>query len=213
METKDRILTAAIELFGTYGLAGASVRDICSMAEANIAAINYYFGSKEALYGVVVKHVYDDVQSFEPMPTLSEAPEDPEGQLAKWIDWYIRRQLDPRNEVLARFIRREIADPTPMLQEIVDQTVTPLYTEMHTLVASILPEGTSEEVIRLHCGQVNGPTIVKMLCKPIAERIPYPAITNSDVSTIVSHAQRCVMAGLRSSGGAVTERWLEGSPQ
>lgn len=208
METKDRILAAAIELFGKYGLAGASVRDICSMAEANIAAINYYFGSKESLYGEVVKHVYDDVQGVESMPTLAEAPDDPEGQLAKWIDWYIRRQLDPRTEGLVRFIRREIADPTPMLQEIVDHSVTPLYMEMFTLVGAVLPEGASHEVIGLHCGQVNGPTIVRMLCRPITERMPEPGVTEIDVAAIVSHTQRCVMAGLKSSGAAVSERWL-----
>ena len=47
--TKDRILQqSATNLLSkrSEGFAGGAVRDICSDAEANIAAVNYYFGGK-----------------------------------------------------------------------------------------------------------------------------------------------------------------------
>ena len=155
-----------------------------------------------------MKRVYQEVEQLGEMPTLADNPEDPEGQLAKWLDWYIRRQLSPKSEILARFIRREIADPTPMLQEIVDQTVTPVYEAMSTLVAAILPPGTPTDLIRVHCGQVNSPTVVKMLCKPISDRMPMVPVSELDVDSLVLHTQQCVMAGLQASGGKVSERWL-----
>jgi AcrR family transcriptional regulator len=44
-----RILLATVECIERYGVTGATVRRITEAAGVNIAAINYYFGSKEAL--------------------------------------------------------------------------------------------------------------------------------------------------------------------
>lgn len=48
--TRERLLDAAERLFAERGLAGTSVRQITDAAKANLAAINYHFGSKEGLY-------------------------------------------------------------------------------------------------------------------------------------------------------------------
>ncbi len=47
---QDRLLDAAEQLFAENGFDGTSVRDIASAAGCNIAAVNYYFGSKDKLY-------------------------------------------------------------------------------------------------------------------------------------------------------------------
>ena len=49
-ETRSRILNSACELFAEKGYRGARVADICERAGANVAAVNYYFGDKAALY-------------------------------------------------------------------------------------------------------------------------------------------------------------------
>lgn len=206
MDTKSRIQQAALELFGEYGLGGASVRDICARAQANIAAVNYYFGGKDALYAAVVKAVFEDTYKIARMPQLDDAPNEPEQQMAKWIDWYIRRQYDPRAALLMTFIRREIADPTPMLQEIIDNSITPMYIEMRRLVVALLPADTSEELINLHCGQINGPPIVRVLLAPIRERMPAHT-TSIDIDLIVAHTQRSVMAGLKAAGAQISGQW------
>src|SRR5271157_2146572 len=48
-QTRERILDAAERLFAEHGLEGVSTRDITALAEANVGAISYYFGSKEGL--------------------------------------------------------------------------------------------------------------------------------------------------------------------
>jgi len=52
-DTKERILDAAEELFACQGFHGTSLRTITSAAEVNLAAVNYHFGSKEALLDAV----------------------------------------------------------------------------------------------------------------------------------------------------------------
>ena len=48
-DTKERILDAAEELFAERGFRGTSLRAVTSAAGVNLAAVNYHFGSKEAL--------------------------------------------------------------------------------------------------------------------------------------------------------------------
>ncbi|MBY4869319.1 DUF1956 domain-containing protein [Burkholderia sp. Bp9017] len=53
-ETRQRIIEAAIELFGEYGFAGASTRDIAAKAGVNAPALQYYFENKEGVYRACV---------------------------------------------------------------------------------------------------------------------------------------------------------------
>ncbi|HEX8986396.1 MAG TPA: TetR/AcrR family transcriptional regulator [Rhodocyclaceae bacterium] len=48
-DTRTRILDAAERLFVEHGLEATTLRMITAEAQANIAAVNYHFGSKEAL--------------------------------------------------------------------------------------------------------------------------------------------------------------------
>ena len=52
--TRDRILDAAEHLFAEHGFAGTSLRSITQEAGVNLAAVNYHFGSKEALLTAVL---------------------------------------------------------------------------------------------------------------------------------------------------------------
>ena len=49
-ETRQRLVEAALDVFGRYGFEGATTRQIAREAKANLAAIVYHFGSKEALH-------------------------------------------------------------------------------------------------------------------------------------------------------------------
>jgi AcrR family transcriptional regulator len=53
-DVKQRILEAALHVFAMKGFDAASVRDITDAAEANVAAVNYYYGSKVDLLRAVV---------------------------------------------------------------------------------------------------------------------------------------------------------------
>ena len=48
-DTKERILDAAEILFAEKGFAATSLRNITTAAGANLAAVNYHFGSKDTL--------------------------------------------------------------------------------------------------------------------------------------------------------------------
>ena len=52
--TRERILDAAEKLFAEQGISDTSLRSVTRAAGVNLAAIHYYFGSKEALLDAVV---------------------------------------------------------------------------------------------------------------------------------------------------------------
>lgn len=53
VDTKERILDAAEYLFAHHGFHTTSLREITGRAGVNVAAVNYHFGSKEALLKTV----------------------------------------------------------------------------------------------------------------------------------------------------------------
>jgi AcrR family transcriptional regulator len=58
---KARLLQAGIKEFSAHGYRGASLRDIANLAETNVAAIKYHFGSKEIFWKEVVSHLYQSL--------------------------------------------------------------------------------------------------------------------------------------------------------
>ena len=54
-ETRERILDVAERLFADSGFVSTSLRDITNEANVNLAAVNYHFGSKEALLVAILE--------------------------------------------------------------------------------------------------------------------------------------------------------------
>ncbi len=61
MTTKEDILQAAEVLFARQGYDGTSLRQITDSAGANIAAVNYHFGSKDSLLAAVLDRVISPI--------------------------------------------------------------------------------------------------------------------------------------------------------
>ncbi len=56
-DARARLLEAALEVFGTCNLEGATTRQLAERAGVNQAAIPYYFGGKEGLYRAAVESI------------------------------------------------------------------------------------------------------------------------------------------------------------
>jgi len=59
IDTKNRILETARELFVKNGYNGTSIRDIASVSETNVAHIKYYFDSKYNLFEMIFEEAFD----------------------------------------------------------------------------------------------------------------------------------------------------------
>lgn len=54
-DARQRLIQAALQVFALKGYEGASTREICRLADVNVAAIHYYFGDKASLYREVFR--------------------------------------------------------------------------------------------------------------------------------------------------------------
>lgn len=55
VDTRERLIQAALRIFADRGIASATLREITEEAGANVAAVNYYFRSKEELTRIVLE--------------------------------------------------------------------------------------------------------------------------------------------------------------
>ncbi|QGN55800.1 TetR/AcrR family transcriptional regulator [Novosphingobium sp. Gsoil 351] len=59
LDTRSKLLKAAVSIFGKYGFAGASVRQIADVAGVNHGSIKYHYSSKRDLWCATVSYLYD----------------------------------------------------------------------------------------------------------------------------------------------------------
>jgi AcrR family transcriptional regulator len=106
-DPKQRLISAALEVFAEQGFSAASTREICRRAEANSAAIHYHFGSKEALYREVIEAPMRQI--MESIPHFSE----PDLPLAEAVRRLLIGVMQPfsddhTHELLHRMLAREL---------------------------------------------------------------------------------------------------------
>jgi len=62
ISTKQKILKRSHKLFADKGYNGVSIREIASVCDVNVAAINYHFQNKETLYAETIRHSVQNTQ-------------------------------------------------------------------------------------------------------------------------------------------------------
>src|SRR6478672_2047721 len=81
--TRDKILSAAGEVFAEQGFEGATIRAITERAGVNVAAVNYHFRDKAELYTRVVLDAGSARAAWRDV--IAEAPDSPEERLRSLI--------------------------------------------------------------------------------------------------------------------------------
>jgi AcrR family transcriptional regulator len=125
-DTRLRLLDAALDIFGRYGFEGATTRQIARDAGANLAAIVYHFGSKEALHNAVAEHVGNHIQESAGKalaaasdPAATASPKIAREMFRRLIENYVEIMLGSADaERWARFIVREQMQPTSAFEVI-----------------------------------------------------------------------------------------------
>lgn len=92
--THDRLLTAAIGVFAAKGYRDATIAEVCEAADANIASVNYHFGSKEVLFRHVLREAF--LRANEIYPIQGDLADDApaEQRLHTFMAALIRRNFD-----------------------------------------------------------------------------------------------------------------------
>ena len=87
-KTWDKIIHVAMDIIASEGFRGITVRKIAAKADVNVAAVNYYFGSKENLIAEAM--AYLTVQLKDTFHILKSHEKDPASLLSDFISSYMR---------------------------------------------------------------------------------------------------------------------------
>ncbi len=148
--TKQRILGAAEDLFARRGFAGASLRQVTSAAQVNLAAVNYHFGSKDGLIEEVFRRRLDELNAnrlaalrrvlARPRPELEEV-------LAAFIKPALELSLDREGgAAFVRVLARAYAEHNERLRKFLSDNYGHVLKEFATAFARLLPHLDKEEL-------------------------------------------------------------------
>lgn len=148
--TKDRILHAAEALFAQQGFATTSLRQVTSLADVNIAAVNYHFGSKDNLINEVFRRRMD-VMSAERLAALRQAVETAPGQLEAILAAFIEPALAMAQDrqgggAFIRVIARTYAENNENLRKFLSDQYGHVLREFAQALADCLP-GLGKEAL------------------------------------------------------------------
>jgi Transcriptional regulator len=140
--TKKRILQAARLVFASRGLASATVREICTQAGANVAAVSYYYGSKEKLYISVLEDYLANVISRYPFDEGVTDKSTPEECLRSYVRGFLRQTLgdgDPVNEKLGSLLTQEYLEPSQYFSALFEKYCRPTHRQLIAILQRMIP--------------------------------------------------------------------------
>lgn len=168
-ETTRRLLAAASEEFARHGFASARIRQIAIAANANLAAVNYYFGGKEGLYRATLRFLARKSPSKAPRNRRGQPPEE---RLHRQVYAILERYIGgERPSPLGRILAHESMHPTVHLEPLIEAMMRPELARLRVVISEIAGPGVPEPELTHAALGVMGQCLLFLFARPPLERI------------------------------------------
>jgi len=174
-DKRDHIIEKAIELFASKGFEGTSIRDLAAAADVNVAMINYYFGSKEKLFEVLVEKkaaytrgIMDEIANDKTLSSIQK--------IERIIESYVERLFT--NRKFHRVINQElITNQRETLTRIIADALFPNALTIKTIIEEGIKKNEFKKVdpqltIATLLGTINQVLLSKMFCLRLLNKGP-----------------------------------------
>jgi AcrR family transcriptional regulator len=153
-DTRRRLLAAASELFAERGFHGTKARDIAARAGVNLAAGNYHYGSKKALYLEVLRAQFAETRAMlkrrGAVTSARKLNQLSQGAVVALLRTRAHVMLDlllgPPAGLHGTLMLREMIDPSEALPVIVEEFIRPMKQEIEEIVAHLAPGLSARQV-------------------------------------------------------------------
>ncbi len=151
VSTRDRILDIAERLFAEQGFHVATLRQITQEAGANLAAVNYHFGSKQALMRAIFKRRLDALNAAR-MRQLDQALETDPPALEAVLDAFVQPALaftrggDAGGQRFMQLLLRAFADRDTDLHQAMRQEYAHVMRRFADAIGRALPDADPERL-------------------------------------------------------------------
>jgi AcrR family transcriptional regulator len=200
--TKERLLEAACKVFAEKGFREATVAEICQEAGANIAAVNYHFRDKETLYAESWRLAFQ--RSMAAHPPDGGVPPDAPAEERLWgrVLSLLRRIADP-NTLEFAIVHKELASPTGLLNEVMQESIEPVRRSLGVIVRELLGDKASQRQVEL-CQMSIRAQCFDLLVRRRRQSLlactsdkPLTSLLDAGIETIADHVTRFSVAGIR----------------
>jgi AcrR family transcriptional regulator len=207
-ETETRLLEAAGEIFAEYGYRGATVRQICEKAGANVAAVNYHFGDKDGLYLAVLRFVHKTQAEKYPHTVGLDSSASAERKLRAYIRSLLYRVFaEGRPGWHMKLITREMLEPTRAFDTLVREAARPLHQELMSIVRELLSPDASDKAVRLCTLSILGQMVYYVRARPVISRLyPRQKYGSKDIEELAEHISQFSLLALKGLSNKTNSR-------
>ncbi len=171
-QTRHRLLESACRIFAEKGFHKATIVEICGEAEANVASVNYHFGSKRKLYDKAWRHAFTQAQACFPLDSGLTEKATGEERLRVFIFSFLNRLLDKGSAgYFARMMNREMAEPTPSFPAIHEEALVPTRRYLCGVLRGLLGAEVAEEEVFCCCYSVISQCVFLLHHLPMREKV------------------------------------------
>jgi len=202
--THRRLLDAAVSIFALRGFRKTTVRDICEAAEANVSAVKYHFGNKQALYHAAFDHARLRSNETNPFVLMDKgrdfhARESPERRLYLFIRTMLEHQFrDGEPTELTQLMSHEMMQPTAALDRLVEVSVQRVYAGLIGMIRDLMPPDASDQEARKYAMSVSAQCHFHHLALPMIKRLePKQHYASKDLDDLAEHIHGFTLAAIR----------------
>lgn len=198
-DTRQRLLDAAEILFAERGFADASLRAITARAKANLAAVNYHFGSKDALIRAVFARRLEplNAERLRRLTALEAGgrPVTVEAALAAFIEPSLRlRREGVHGERFTRLLSRMLIDGSEASRALLRDRYASVLEQFQRTLARTLPQLSAGE-LRWRLYFTLG--VLSFTYASVPPRLPFVPHASEDEGWLLNQLIRFLAAGLR----------------
>jgi len=208
-DTRQRLLDAAVSIFAERGYRKTTVRDICDAADANVAAVNYHFGNKEALYNAAFDHARARSNETNPYVIMDKdrnfhASESPERRLYLFIRTMLEHQFrNGEPTELTQLMSHEMMQPTQALDHLIEVSVKRVYAGLTQIILDLLPPNFDKERARFLAMTVSAQCHFHHLALPMIQRLdPEQSYTPDALDKLAHNIHQFTLAAIRGADSA-----------
>ncbi len=204
-DTKERILDAAEPLFADHGFAATSMRSITARAEVNLAAVNYHFGSKEALIDAVFTrrlHPLNE-ERLERLAQVEVESSDQAPSLEQIVESFVgpALRLGHDQPVFMRLLGHALSEPS--VREMFTEQFREVFQRFSVALKRALPSLPPEELVWRFLFMV-GAMAYSMAMACDINRMSHGLCKSDDVEATLRRLVPFLAAGMRSAVPAAT---------
>ncbi len=144
-QNRQRIITAALEVFSTYGYRGSTVAQIADSASMSKANLLYYFPTKKEIYLSVLEETLSEW--LQPLTQIN-----PEGDPADEIWAYVKAKLalSKSNPKASRLFANEVLQGAPMIGNFLSTELRELVSAKCIVIQQWIDQGKLTTVSPMH---------------------------------------------------------------